>query len=232
MYCLFAISLTSDQYAHFSVRENIGIGKSDSLKDIQQIRRAALDSGADGMIKTLPRYYSSLLFQNHGDSTWYHDAHYSHRDIRNIIDWNAKDIPFMLKVLGHHLYAQAKLEEKQIMWTPRPVKTIDITIPPYYAEEEETKYTGMSGGQWQRVALARAFMKIKEAELLILDEPSSALDPQAEYEIFKCIMELRRDKTTIFIVISYISTSTKASLIGFIQSERRQRFWYPLHRQH
>jgi len=43
-------------------------------------------------------------------------------------------------------------------------------------------------------------MKVKDVDLLILDEPSSALDPQAEFEIFKTITELRRNKTTIFIV--------------------------------
>jgi ABC-type Mn2+/Zn2+ transport system ATPase subunit len=43
-------------------------------------------------------------------------------------------------------------------------------------------------GEWQKVAMARAFMSIREAELLILDELSSALDPQAE------------SRSTIFIV--------------------------------
>src|SRR5436190_2389003 len=56
-----------------------------------------------------------------------------------------------------------------------------------------------SGGQMQRIALARAFMRISEAGLLILDEPSSNLDPEAEYDLFKNIKKFRRGKTTIFI---------------------------------
>jgi ABC-type multidrug transport system fused ATPase/permease subunit len=56
-----------------------------------------------------------------------------------------------------------------------------------------------SGGQMQRIALARAFMRISEAGLLILDEPSSNLDPEAEFELFKNIKKFRRGKTTIFI---------------------------------
>ena len=69
-----------------------------------------------------------------------------------------------------------------------------------YKHQEEVEYRGLSGGEWQRLALARSFMKIKEADLLILDEPSSALDPQAEYEIFKNLLNRRKNKTTIFIV--------------------------------
>jgi ABC-type multidrug transport system fused ATPase/permease subunit len=56
-----------------------------------------------------------------------------------------------------------------------------------------------SGGQMQRIALARAFMRISEAGLLILDEPSSNLDPEAEFDLFKNIKKFRRGKTTIFI---------------------------------
>jgi ATP-binding cassette subfamily B protein len=51
----------------------------------------------------------------------------------------------------------------------------------------------------QRIALARAFMRISEAGLLILDEPSSNLDPEAEFDLFKNIKKYRPRKTTIFI---------------------------------
>ena len=40
----------------------------------------------------------------------------------------------------------------------------------------------LSGGEWQKVALARAYMR--DAQLLILDEPTAALDARAEYEVF------------------------------------------------
>ena len=43
-------------------------------------------------------------------------------------------------------------------------------------------------------------MRIREADLFILDGPSSALDPQAEYEIFKNPLTIRKNKTTIHIV--------------------------------
>lgn len=55
----------------------------------------------------------------------------------------------------------------------------------------------LSGGEWQKLALSRAFMR--EAQVLILDEPTAALDALAEYEIYKRFAELTADKTTIFI---------------------------------
>ena len=55
----------------------------------------------------------------------------------------------------------------------------------------------LSGGQWQKLALARAFLK--DAPILILDEPTSAIDAKAEYEIFEKVQKLQKDKTVIII---------------------------------
>jgi ATP-binding cassette subfamily B protein len=55
----------------------------------------------------------------------------------------------------------------------------------------------LSGGQWQKVALSRAFMR--DGEVLILDEPTAALDAAREYEIFQRFRELTAGKTAILI---------------------------------
>ena len=55
----------------------------------------------------------------------------------------------------------------------------------------------LSGGEWQKVALARAYLR--EADVLILDEPTAALDARAEYEVFRRFAELTKGKTTILI---------------------------------
>ncbi|MDO3680384.1 ABC transporter ATP-binding protein [Paenibacillus ehimensis] len=59
----------------------------------------------------------------------------------------------------------------------------------------------LSGGQWQRIAIARAFMR--EAELYVLDEPSSMLDPETELQVFQAFRELVRDRLGIFISHRY-----------------------------
>jgi ATP-binding cassette subfamily B protein len=58
--------------------------------------------------------------------------------------------------------------------------------------------TELSGGQWQKVALARAFMR-EEADILVLDEPTAALDAEAEHAIFQRFRELARGRTTLLI---------------------------------
>ena len=55
----------------------------------------------------------------------------------------------------------------------------------------------LSGGQWQKLALARAFFK--NAPILVLDEPTSAIDAKAEFEIFKKVQNLQKNKTVIII---------------------------------
>ena len=55
----------------------------------------------------------------------------------------------------------------------------------------------LSIGQWQKIALARGFMR--DAQLLILDEPTSSLDVQSEHEVFERFRELTRDKMAILI---------------------------------
>ena len=56
----------------------------------------------------------------------------------------------------------------------------------------------LSGGQWQKIALARGFMR-EEADILVLDEPTAALDAEAEHAVFERFQELTKGRTTIII---------------------------------
>lgn len=62
-----------------------------------------------------------------------------------------------------------------------------------------------SGGEGQKIALARAIYK--NAPIMILDEPTAALDPRAEYEIYRNFSQLTEGKTTVF--ISHRMSSSK-----------------------
>jgi ATP-binding cassette, subfamily B, bacterial len=55
----------------------------------------------------------------------------------------------------------------------------------------------LSGGEWQKIAIARAYMR--DAQLLILDEPTAALDARSEFEVFKRFKELSHGKTAVLI---------------------------------
>jgi ATP-binding cassette subfamily B protein len=55
----------------------------------------------------------------------------------------------------------------------------------------------LSGGEWQKIALARAYMR--DAQLLILDEPTAALDARAEYEVFQRFADLTKGKSAVLI---------------------------------
>ena len=75
----------------------------------------------------------------------------------------------------------------------------------------------LSGGQWQKLAIARAFYQ--SAPVLIMDEPTSAIDAEAEYEIFNNLEAEYRDKTLI-LVSHRFSTVRNADRILVIEDGR------------
>jgi len=55
----------------------------------------------------------------------------------------------------------------------------------------------LSGGEWQKIAIARAYMR--NAQVLILDEPTAALDARSEFEVFQRFKDLRAGRTAVLI---------------------------------
>ena len=70
----------------------------------------------------------------------------------------------------------------------------------------------LSGGQWQKMALARAFMR-EHASVLILDEPTAAMDAQAEADIFATFSETMQDKMTILISHRFSTVRTAKKIM-------------------
>ena len=73
------------------------------------------------------------------------------------------------------------------------------------------KGTELSTGQWQRIGLARTLMK--QAPILILDEPTSNLDPRAEEKIFEEIKKLVGKKKILILISHRFSTVRRADKI-------------------
>jgi ATP-binding cassette, subfamily B, bacterial len=73
-------------------------------------------------------------------------------------------------------------------------------LPADYEQMLGRRFEGgvdLSGGEWQKVALARAYLR--DAQVLILDEPTAALDARSEYEVFRRFAELTAGKLALFI---------------------------------
>lgn len=73
-------------------------------------------------------------------------------------------------------------------------------LPAGYGQQLGQRFAGgrdLSGGQWQKIALARAYMT--DAAIIILDEPTAALDAQSEYDTFLRFVELTKGKTAVII---------------------------------
>ena len=86
--------------------------------------------------------------------------------------------------------------DKFIQNLPRGYQTI--------LEKEWDEGSELSGGQWQKIAIARAILK--KASILVLDEPSAALDPEAEFEIFQKMKVLMKGKMSILITHRFSNT--------------------------
>ena len=90
-------------------------------------------------------------------------------------------------------------------------------LPLKYEQMLGKRFAGgvdLSGGQWQKVALARAYMR--EAQLIILDEPTASLDARAEHEVFVRFAELMKGKAAVLISHRF-STVRMADRILFLE---------------
>jgi ABC-type transport system involved in Fe-S cluster assembly fused permease/ATPase subunit len=184
------------------------------MHNLAEISAAGVQSGAHQQVRTYNDFYETKL----------HIKSPEMQHIQNMVGIGPLQTedghtPFIMRLLAYrNPYFGAKFEGKDIVFSQKPKwkKEVVVPIPPVPAKQAEySEDRWLSGGQWQRIALARAFMKIQEAELLLLDEPSSALDPQAEYEVFKTIMELRKGKTTIYIVYPILTLLIQVTSVAY-----------------
>jgi ATP-binding cassette subfamily B protein len=75
----------------------------------------------------------------------------------------------------------------------------------------------LSGGEWQKIAIARAYMR--DAQVLILDEPTAALDARAEFEVFQRFKELSEGKTAVLISHRFSSVRMADRILVLAEGE-------------
>jgi ATP-binding cassette, subfamily B, bacterial len=89
---------------------------------------------------------------------------------------------------------------------------LDTMLGGWFEEGKE-----LSGGQWQKIALARAFMR--DAEVLVLDEPTASLDAEAEHDLFVRLQKLAGDRSALLISHRF-STVRLADRIAVLRDGR------------
>jgi ATP-binding cassette subfamily B protein len=120
----------------------------------------------------------SVIFQDY--------AHYHMTARENIWFGNINLPPEHNRIAASAKHAGA---DDLITSLPKGYETI---LGKWFEEGEE-----LSIGEWQKVALARAFLR--DAQVIVLDEPTSAMDAKSEYEVFKHFHQLLKDRAAILI---------------------------------
>ncbi|KAF8323978.1 P-loop containing nucleoside triphosphate hydrolase protein [Clavulina sp. PMI_390] len=117
-----------------------------------------------------------------------------------------------------------QIETPSTVWSSLSRAKVDGPLQKWVKEYEQE--VAVSGGQWQRLAIARSFMRVKrddedkgtnQVKLLVYDEPSSALDPKAEFELFEKLRTERRNRTLIFITHRFGHLTKYADVILYMK---------------
>lgn len=160
-------------------------------------------AGKTTIVKLLLRLYdpTSGVIRVNGRDIREYDLHaYREMFAATFQDFRVMGMTIKENVLmGRHYENEDKLVEKSLKRAGvyEKVQSLPKGIHTMMTKEFEEDGAVLSGGESQKLAVARTFAK--ESPVKIFDEPSSALDPIAEYELFKNIMKEGRDHTMLFI---------------------------------
>ncbi|HEV8019050.1 MAG TPA: ABC transporter ATP-binding protein [Steroidobacteraceae bacterium] len=161
-------------------------------------------SGKTTLIKLLTRLYAPtsgrILLDGQDLADWDEVA------LRERIGVIFQDFVHYQMLVGENVGAgDERYFEDEERWRTAAVKGrasefIDTLPAGYHTQLGKWFHDGreLSGGQWQKIALSRAFMRAR-ADILVLDEPTAAMDAQAEAEVFEHFRQLARERITILI---------------------------------
>ncbi|GEO03264.1 ABC transporter ATP-binding protein [Adhaeribacter aerolatus] len=160
-------------------------------------------AGKTTLVKLLARLYDPTEGRILLDGYDLHE--YNPVDLRRNIGVIFQDFVKFQMTAAHNI-AVGRIEEKdnqpriQTSAAQSLADTVINKLPDGYNQmigRRFAKGVDLSGGEWQKIALGRAYMR--DAQLLILDEPTAALDARAEHEVFQRFAELTHGKTAVLI---------------------------------
>ena len=146
------------------------------------------------------------------------------RSLRDAIAFVAQDVfLFRGSVRDNIALGRPGASEAEIVDAARRAHALDFILGFDRGFDTEVGEQGakLSGGQRQRIAIARAFLK--KASIILLDEPTAALDSESEREVQKALEELRVGRTTI-VVAHRLQTIVDADRICVIENGRAVEF--------
>ena len=156
------------------------------------------------------------------------DAHkYDLREYFNLFGVVFQDYHLVGFSLGQNVSVKPSFDRKKVLSTLDKVGLGDFVrnLPnqeeTYLGTEFEESGVSVSGGQEQKIAIARSLYK--DAPVMILDEPTAALDPMTEFEIYQNFDNLVKDKTAFYISHRLSSSKFCDEILVFDQGEIVQR---------
>lgn len=185
-------------------------------------------SGKTTFIKLLLRLYDPT----EGEIVWNGEKYLNiiPRSIRNNIGTIFQNFQlYSFTIAENILLRKAKTEEDVMLvenainfaGLEKVIEKAEKGIHTIVTKEFDTNGIVLSGGEKQKLALARLYAM--NAEFLILDEPSSALDPLAENEIYQKMFEISKDKTLIFVSHRLSTTLYADQILVFENGEIIER---------
>jgi ATP-binding cassette subfamily B protein len=124
-----------------------------------------------------------------------------HRELGVIFqDFMRYDMTARQNIAVGRIATDARDDEIELAARKSLANAVISRLPHGYDQVLGRRFEGgvdLSGGEWQKIALARAYLR--DAQILVLDEPTAALDARSEYEVFERFAELAAGKTALLI---------------------------------
>ena len=152
---------------------------------------------------------------------------YDYQEYISLFSVVFQDFKLFAFSLGQNVAASAQYEKERVLACLEKagfgerLKTLPDQDETYLYKGFDEQGVEISGGEAQKIALARALYK--DAPFIVLDEPTAALDPIAEYDIYKRFNELVEDKTAIYISHRLSSCRFCDDIAVFHEGEMIQR---------